>query len=272
MSAVALPVAFTLFLWWFSTGAILYLDGLPQHTFRRSLLGATAVLIAALAGVVRTASDTSVVGAYLSFSCGILIWGWLEMSFLMGFVTGPRRTPCPPGSRGWRRVRYAIEAILHHELALIAGAVIVAALSRNAANQVGLWTYLILWALRTSAKLNVFLGVRNLSEEFLPDHLRYLQSYFTRKSMNFLFPVSVTMATIAATWLWQVALDPAARDFDVAGFSFLASLLTLAVIEHWFLVLPIPADALWRWGLSSRRSPTGSTDDAARRLLPGAPL
>ena len=34
--------------------------------------------------------------------------------------------------------------------------------------------------MRQSAKLNVFLGVRNLSEEFLPQHLHYLQSYFTR--------------------------------------------------------------------------------------------
>ena len=28
--------------------------------------------------------------------------------------------------------------------------------------------------MRTSAKLNLFLGVRNLSEEFLPPHLAYL--------------------------------------------------------------------------------------------------
>ncbi|MGQ3058344.1 MAG: DUF3623 family protein, partial [Nevskia sp.] len=40
---------------------------------------------------------------------------------------------------------------------------------------------------------------------------------------------------------------------DAVSLGFLATLLSLAVLEHWFLVLPIPADALWRWGLSSRR-------------------
>ena len=34
MSAVAFPVLCTLFVWWFSTGAILYLDGLPRRTHR----------------------------------------------------------------------------------------------------------------------------------------------------------------------------------------------------------------------------------------------
>ncbi len=32
----------------------------------------------------------------------------------------------------------------------------------------------MLWAMRQSAKLNLFLGVRNLSDELLPPHLRYL--------------------------------------------------------------------------------------------------
>jgi hypothetical protein len=39
MSQYALPVLFALFLWWFSTGAILYLDGLPQRTFKWSMAG-----------------------------------------------------------------------------------------------------------------------------------------------------------------------------------------------------------------------------------------
>jgi hypothetical protein len=25
--------------------------------------------------------------------------------------------------------------------------------------------------------------------------------------------------------------------------------MALAVIEHWFMILPIPAEALWRWSL-----------------------
>ena len=43
-------------------------------------------------------------------------------------------------------------------------------------------------------ELNVFLGVRNLNEQFLPKHLRYLGSYLVQKPMNLLFPLSVTVS------------------------------------------------------------------------------
>ena len=38
----------------------------------------------------------------------------------------------------------------------------------------------------------------------------------------------------------------------MAAGTFVGTLLTLAILEHWFLVLPLPADALWSWGLRSR--------------------
>ncbi|MGQ0700948.1 MAG: putative photosynthetic complex assembly protein PuhE [Panacagrimonas sp.] len=253
LSTHGLPILFTLFLWWFSTGAILYLDGLPRRTFRWSLAGASVVLICALYALSASATDTGASAAYCAFACALLVWGWLEMSFLMGFVTGPRTTACPPGSSGWRRVAYAIEAILYHEIALLLGALTIAVLTWEAPNQLGLETFVILWISRQSAKLNVFFGARNLSEEFLPDHLRYLQSYFARRPMNLLFPVSVTVGTIGAVVLWQLAFADGIPDADAIGLSFLATLLTLATIEHWFLMLPIPSNALWDWGLRSRR-------------------
>jgi putative photosynthetic complex assembly protein 2 len=46
-----LPVLYTLFLWWFSTGLIVWLDGLPQRTFRWSLGAATLLATAALYGL-----------------------------------------------------------------------------------------------------------------------------------------------------------------------------------------------------------------------------
>ncbi|MBV8868454.1 MAG: DUF3623 family protein, partial [Acetobacteraceae bacterium] len=42
------PVLFALFVWWFSTGLIIFLDGLPRRTFRWSMLGATVLLAASL--------------------------------------------------------------------------------------------------------------------------------------------------------------------------------------------------------------------------------
>lgn len=247
----ALPFAFTVLVWWASTGAILYLDGLPRRTFPRTMTAVTAVAALAVWGLWYSSGQTTVAGAYCGFTCAILIWAWQEVAFLLGYVTGPRRGPCPDGLRGLARARVALQAVAHHELALVVLAIAVAAASWDRPNQTGMWTYLVLWTMRQSAKLNVFLGVRNLNADFLPEHLKYLQTYFVRAPMNALFPVSVAASTIAAIPLWQAAVAPLATPFAVASTTLVAALLTLAILEHWLLVLPLPAERLWSWGMRS---------------------
>jgi putative photosynthetic complex assembly protein 2 len=248
---LGLPLLFTLFVWWFSTGIILYLDGLPRSTFRLSLGVAAALTVVALYLITVTSQQTDRVATYAGFAGAIIVWGWLEMAFLMGFITGPRTTACPAGSVGWRRASFAISAIFYHELALLVGGGAIALLTWNSPNHIAAWTFVVLWISRQSTKLNLFLGVRNFSEEFLPEHLRYIESYFTRRPMNLLFPISVSIGSVVAVMLWQNA---AAADADVSvGFAFLATLVTLALLEHWFLILPINFAALWQWSLGSRR-------------------
>ena len=106
--------------------------------------------------------------------------------------------------------------------------------------------------MRLSAKLNVFLGVRNLNEQFLPDHLRYLHSYFRCRPGNRFFPVSVIAIGALAAAAWHGAVAQSGTAFDVAACSFVAMLLSLAWLEHWFMVLPLPTERLWTWGLRSR--------------------
>ena len=67
-----------------------------------------------------------------------------------------------------------------------------------------------------------------------------------RKPMNALFPFSVTGGTIVACLLFQRALRGGASSFEIVGFTVLGALMGLAVLEHWFLVAPIDANALWR--------------------------
>jgi putative photosynthetic complex assembly protein 2 len=251
MSLYVFPILFALFVWWFSTGVIVYLDGLDRRTFRWTVLGMTGVLAGALYGLSISAVDASVTGAYTAFTCGLLAWGWQEVAFLMGPMTGPRKQPCPAGSRGFQRVVLAIQTILYHEIAILVCAAVVTAITWDAPNQVGTWTFMILWAMRQSAKLNVFLGVPNLSEEFLPEHLRYLTSFLSRKPMNLLFPVSITLSMVAVVLLAQLATAVDASPFSATGYTFLATMVGLAILEHWFLVIPLPATALWRWSLQS---------------------
>ena len=245
------PILFALFVWWFSTGVIIYLDGLPRRTFKWSFLGGTVLMLVSLWGLYATRNDASIWGAYLAFTWGTLAWGWQEMSFYMGYVTGPRRTPCPEGCSGLKHFGHAVQTSLYHELAVIVSAVAVLALTWGGANQIGAWTFLIMWWMHQSAKLNVFFGVRNLSEEFLPENLQFLRSFLTKKPMNAFFPVSVTISTIIATILFARAFAADASAFTAIGFTFLAFLMALAILEHWLLVLPFP-NKIWNWGLKSR--------------------
>ena len=87
-----------------------------------------------------------------------------------------------------------------------------------------MWTYLVLWGMRQSAKLNLFLGVRNLGVEFLPQHLRYLQSFFRRRAMNALFPLSIVAATLLVVLLARRTLHPEALPFETAGYALLTSI------------------------------------------------
>jgi putative photosynthetic complex assembly protein 2 len=261
MSQFVLPSLFALFLWWFSTGAIFFLDGLPARTFKWSMLGATAVSIGAVYHLAQVSGDTSVQGAYAAFTCGLLIWGWQEISFYMGYVTGPRKHACKPGCAGWRHFGHALLVSLYHEISIVIWGAMIVWVTWNAPNQLALWTYLTLFCMHQSARLNVFLGVRNLNAEFLPPHLSYLSSFMVEKPINLLFPVSVTAGTaVLAVFIMRAGADGASA-YDVAAYTFLSALLALAVIEHWVLILPIPFQKLWSWSLKSREMGRGASAD-----------
>ncbi|WP_425260227.1 putative photosynthetic complex assembly protein PuhE [Rubrivivax sp. RP6-9] len=251
MTTLLLPAVFAIFIWWFSTGLILLLDNLPRTTFRWSIVLSSLLAGGALLGLAHTASQTTEAAAYCAFTCALLVWGWHELTFLTGWLTGPRKIASPAGLTGWPRFSQAVAAILWHEIGILAMGAAIVAITWNAPNQVGTWTFAVLWTMRTSAKLNLFLGVRNLSEEFLPPHLKYLQSFFRRRKMNLLFPLSVTAATAVAAMMVAAALQAPAAE--AVGLVLVTTMLALAILEHWLLVLPLPSTALWRWAM---RQPT----------------
>ncbi len=264
MSSPWVAIGFAVFMWWFCTGIVLLLDNLPRTTFRWSLFLSSVLGVAALFGLAHTADQTSLAGAYCAFTCALLVWGWHELSFLTGWITGPRRTPLAAGVDGWPRLRAAVAAILWHEIAILAVGVLIVAITWGQPNQVGTLTFVLLWVMRVSAKFNLFLGVRNLSEEFLPAHLAYMGSFFRRRNMNALLPWSV-IGGIAWFALLLVGLQaPGVSAAEVVGTTLVATLLVMAVVEHLLLVLPLPSTALWRWAM---RRPATAPDS-----LPGAAL
>lgn len=269
MSSLLLPALVALFVWWFSTGVVLLLDGLPRRTYRWTLSGSSVVLAGSLWGLWVAGDMQTVGGAYLGFVSGLLAWAFLEITFLTGMITGPRKRPCPAGCRGFAHFRHGIEAILYHEIAIVLAAAAVLAAGWGKPNVFGAGAFMVLWTMRQSAKLNLFLGVRNLNEDFLPDHLRYLASFFQRRPMNLLFPFSVTAATLATAWLAQRALD-AGGPFEATGYGLLAALMALALLEHWLLVLPIRSEALWSFALKPHRDGDGREPPERDRPDPAA--
>jgi putative photosynthetic complex assembly protein 2 len=255
-----LPATYTVLLWWCATGTILFLIRLPARTYRASVLCATLLLVLALALMKLCGSATTSASAYLGFVCALLVWAWLEITFLTGYVTGPQRTVCGARLTGWRRFVAAARTVIHNELATLACALGIIAVTWGAPNRVALFTYLILWGMRLSAKLNLFLGVPNLGERFLPAHLAYLKSYFRRRPMNALFPISV--AACAALTVGAARRCYSANEgFDATAAALLTSLLALGTLEHLFMVLPMASERLWNYFGASNSAVEGAKAD-----------
>lgn len=244
--------ALAIFLWWFSTGIILWrvrradLGGRDDHLW--SVLLGLPLLLAGFLGLHSTTDDISVAGGYIAFLSALAVWGWIELAFLSGIITGPNREPCPPFVATGERFLRATGTILWHELLLIAALLVIGLIARDAANPFGFWTFALLFGARISAKLNLFFGVPRIHTEFLPRPLSHLDSHFRRAPMNWVFPISITLLTFAAGCFMERAIS-APTDAAFTGNLLLTVLALLALLEHWFMVIPLPDQRLWRWML-----------------------
>lgn len=241
-----------LFVWWFSTGAILWrvrhADRAGGTAHQLSVLLGLPLLIGGVYGLGITLNEATVAATYIAFLSALAVWGWIELAFLSGVITGPNSRPATPYARGWSRFSQATLTILWHEAVLIVALALLAYAAWNAANPFGLYTFALLFFARASAKLNLFFGVPRINTEFLPGPLAHLASHFRHAQMNWLFPISVTVLTFAAACWLERAIDAPTAAAE-AGHILLTALTLLALLEHWFMVLPLPDQKLWRWML-----------------------
>ncbi len=247
MSTLATPLIFAVLFWWASTGAVLWLVSRRRDTFKWTALGATLLLGAATVALLALRNETGISAAYAGFAVGIALWAWHEVMFLLGFISGPRKSPCPPHLSTWRRFIASAQTVIHHEIAIAIHAGLIVVMSWGAANQIAAWTFCLLWGMRLSTKLVVFFGAPNITDTFLPAHLDYLKTYFRKRTVAAFFLPAVILATSAAGALGYQAWLAPSGSFHATGFALLAVLATLAVLEHWALVLPVPDAALWGW-------------------------
>lgn len=243
-----IPGLIAVFVWYVGTGVVVLANRRPPASYRLILTLSLVLVGAALAGVHASLGVATVAGAYVAFASAFVLWGWLEMSYLMGFVTGPEKGPCPRELKGWRRFWRGVNVSLYHELMVVLTGVVLVVACWEAPNTVAAWTFVTLWLMRWSAKLNLFLGVANMDLGLLPGHMQYLGSYMTVKPMNPLFPISVTVGAVLCG-VHLLAAGYGGSAFDRVAWSLLGTITALAVIEHWLLVLPLKDSRLWRWAL-----------------------
>ncbi len=237
---VLAAIVFVVVLWGVSTGIIFYLDSLSLRTFPWSMAGATLVLAACGFAIWQFRNETSTLAIAASFAAGLLAWGWTEMALYMGYVTGPRKSRCAEGCSGIHHFGHAVAANLWHEITVISFASVI----WLSANQTATWCFVMLWLMHLSARLNVFLGARNVSVDFVPDHMDVLKSFLRQRKMNPLFPFSCIALGVLTVYL---AMLP--QTFEVTMATTLAA---IGLLEHILLMLPLPTEKLWTWTLSKK--------------------
>jgi putative photosynthetic complex assembly protein 2 len=106
--------------------------------------------------------------------------------------------------------------------------------------------------MRLSSKFNLFFGVPQVGEQYLPSQLAYLGSYFRKKPVGVFFFCSMGVSIVS--WLaliWQ------ARTGQVAitcQWVLLSSLLGLAILEHVLMMIPYSLERVWNWALKPHKT------------------
>jgi putative photosynthetic complex assembly protein 2 len=251
--------------WWLGTGAILWLVRLPSRLFKRSMTKLTFLALLSTVSTAWSMRHATMAAAYVGFVSVIVMWGWHEMAFLSGWITGPRRIAQESDAHGWRRFHLAVQALLHHELALLLNMGFLWLLQWGNPNHVALCTFTLLWCMRVSAKLNLFFGVPHVGDQYLPAHLAYMGSYFRRSAVTACFYLTISLS--AGTWIWLVLEARHSSVTISTGWVLLASLLGLAIVEHVLMVFALPLQRLWGWAMRQR----GALPDPLPAALPTQP-
>lgn len=259
----------TLFVWWFSTGIILWRvrvadNGLPGDHLNSVIAGIPLLVLGFWAAWI-SLPDLTAGGIYTAFFAALAIWGWIELAFLSGIITGPNRDDCPPFARPANRFWRAVGTIAWHESLLILTLLVLGVMSLHATNPFAFGTFAVLFVARISAKLNLFLGVPRINVQFLPRPLAHLASHFRIRRISAFFPVSVSVLTVASALMMERAINVDKPGMDV-GYALLTCLCFLALLEHWFMVLPLPDEKLWRWMLPAAKSKIDRLNEDANGL------
>ncbi|MEO0410341.1 MAG: putative photosynthetic complex assembly protein PuhE [Pseudomonadota bacterium] len=277
--SLVIPVLFVILIWWFSTGAVLWLatrsGGHPNlRLSAMTLLGVFGIMGVSVSSFSSSEAISPSTG-YIGFLSALGVWAMIEFTFLTGMLTGPRSKPCPDDVSETERFRLAFHTISHHEYALVGALVSIGLISLPGGHLTSFATFALLWLLRISAKLTLFSGAPKFSLDLMPGKLAHMQTYFRRDKIGIVFWLSTLLTTAAfAAAIFCFAAGAVPPQYQVTAIM-LTTLLGLGAIEHWFMVLPIADSALWQWAMPSRSNKQRSNqpqehDRHALLITPGS--
>jgi len=229
--------------WWLGTGLVLYMQQTIVTIRRPLILTLILVSAASLAAMLVSAQGSQPWQSYLGFFAAISLWGCIELSYYTGMISGVHKRRCPEKCTTGKRFRLALGASIWHEVSVLFVGGVVLALLFGADNPVALYSFLVLWIMRWSAKLNLFFGVPNFNTDWFPKRLAYAHSYIRRAPITLFFPLSVVSACLIAAELISRSMT---SEYPEALITLLPGiLLSLAILEHLFMALPIADSELW---------------------------
>ncbi len=250
--------------WWLSTGLILWrvrvADNAGPRAHHNSVIWGLPLALFGLIGATFARDMAGTGGVYLAFASALALWGWIELAFLSGVITGPSRAICPAPASPSQRFLAAVKVVAWHEAALLAGFAALFLLGRGFDNPFASATFAVLFAARIIAKLNLFFGVPRINVQFLPRPLAHLASYFRTAPFTPFFPLSITLLTVTSALLLERAIAVSTPEMTL-GYTMLTALCLLALLEHWFMVLPLPDEKLWRWMLPAAKTDIQRLED-----------
>ena len=91
-----LALAVAVLLWWLMTGLALLSVHQPRSLKQPIFLLASILACAAVWGVESNAASHTTSATVSGFAMGLVIWAWLELSYLMGYIW-PRKKTCQSG-------------------------------------------------------------------------------------------------------------------------------------------------------------------------------
>ena len=227
-ASLALVVGF----WWAATGVTLAMQR-SAFTSTASVITATVFAVVGCLLIVNSRHETTVRGARFAFLGSALVWWWCSTLFYAG-VGIHIADNISTGPRTFALAFQAIEATVRPDLVGVLALILVAALVRSTPNRTAFWTLLVFFATLQTAKLNVFMGVRNSGIDWLPEHLVGLSRFFGPPQNSPLLPV--TIVGLAVCFVVSAARShEAASAFRKHMLAMLSFLLGLALLEHVFL-------------------------------------